>query len=442
MASMNPPVTSIIRTLHALVVFAAMPLAGCGGGKAAPPPAQPPEVSVATVQRASVPVTVDLPGRTNAYSVAQVRARVDGIVLKRNFKEGSDVKAGDRLYKIDPAPFQAALDSAQASLQKSQAALPALTATAGRFKVLLGNGVSQMDYDTAVSTRDQATADVAFNRAAVQTARINLGYTDVVAPITGRIGISQVTEGAFVQASAATLMTTIQQIDPIYVDLTQSSAQGLQLRRDIATGKVNITGSNQARVTIFLEDGTQYPITGSLQFTDITVDQNTGSVTLRALVRNPNYVLLPGMFVRARVDEGVDDNALLVPQVAVTHNAQGQATTLVLGADNKVALRTIQATRTFGNNWVVDSGLNAGEKVIVSGLQKVQPGALVRAVDTPAAPTPASAPPPHPASASRQPASPLPQPAAALQQPPPSQNAPSAASSRLPVQSKTQAAAR
>jgi membrane fusion protein, multidrug efflux system len=438
---MTPTLSSIIRTAPGLAVFAATLLAGCGG-KAAPPAAQPPEVSVATVQRASVPVTVDLPGRTNAYFVAQVRARVDGIVLKRNFKEGSDVKAGERLYKIDPAPFQAALDSAQASLQKSQVALPALIATAERFKVLLGNGVSQMDYDTAVSTRDQGAADVAFNRAAVQTARINVGYTDVVAPITGRIGISQVTEGAFVQASAATLMTTIQQIDPIYVDLTQSSAQGLQLRRDIANGKVKITGPNQAKVTIFLEDGTQYPITGSLQFTDITVDQNTGSVTVRALVRNPNYVLLPGMFVRARVDEGVDDNALLVPQVAVTHNAQGQATTLVVGADNKVALRTIQTTRTFGNNWVVDSGLNAGEKVIVSGIQKVQPGALVRAVEAPAAPTPASAPSPQPASAPQQPASPPQQPASALQQPPPSQNAPSAASRRLPAQSQTQAAAR
>jgi membrane fusion protein (multidrug efflux system) len=362
-------------------------LSGCHRAQTASAPPPPPEVSVATVQRASVPITVDLPGRTNAYYVAQVRARVDGIVLKRNFKEGSDVRAGQPLYNIDPAPFQAALDSAQASLQKSQSALPALVATAERFKALIGNGVSRMDYDNAVAARDQAAADVALSKAQVETAKINLGYTTVTAPITGRIGISQVTEGAYVQASAATLMTTIQQVDPIYVDLNQSSVQGLQLRRDIASGKVRIAGPNQAKVTVMLEDGTPYPIAGSLQFTDITVDQNTGSVTVRAMVRNPDHVLLPGMFVRARIEEGVDDNALLVPQVAVTHDPQGQATTLVVGPDNKVAQRTIQATRTFDTNWVVDSGLDAGEKVIVSGVQRAPPGVLVHAVDVQAEPS-------------------------------------------------------
>jgi membrane fusion protein (multidrug efflux system) len=400
-------------------------LTGCGK-KPPAPAAQPPEVSVATVQRASVPVTIDLPGRTNAYFVAQVRARVDGIVLKREFKEGSDVKIGQRLYQIDPAPFIAALNSAQATLQKSQANLLAMEAQAERFKLLVaGNAVSKQDYDNAVSTRDQAVADVAFGKAAVQIAKINLGYTNVIAPITGRIGISQVTEGAFVQAAAATLMTTIQQIDPIYVDLTQSSIQGLQLRRDVASGKVKITGPNQAKVTVTLEDGTAYPITGSLQFSDITVDQNTGSVTLRAMVRNPNYVLLPGMFVRARIDEGVNDNALLVPQIAVTHNPQGQATTLVVGPDNKVALRTIQATRTFGNNWVVESGVNAGDKVIVSGIQKAQPGTLVHAVDAPTAA--ASANTSSPASPQQQqPASAQQQPTAAAQQAPTSQQPASA----------------
>jgi len=362
-------------------------LSGCHRAQTASAPPPPPEVSVATVQRASVPITVDLPGRTNAYYVAQVRARVDGIVLKRNFKQGSDVRAGQPLYNIDPAPFQAALDSAQASLQKSQSALPALVATAERFKALIGNGVSRMDYDNAVAARDQAAADVALSKAQVETAKINLGYTTVTAPITGRIGISQVTEGAYVQASAATLMTTIQQVDPIYVDLNQSSVQGLQLRRDIASGKVRIAGPNQAKVTVMLEDGTPYPIAGSLQFTDITVDQNTGSVTVRAMVRNPDHVLLHGMFVRARIEEGVDDNALLVPQVAVTHDPQGQATTLVVGPDNKVAQRTIQATRTFDTNWVVDSGLDAGEKVIVSGVQRAPPGVLVHAVDVQAEPS-------------------------------------------------------
>jgi membrane fusion protein (multidrug efflux system) len=284
-----------------------------------------------------------------------------------------------------------------------------MKAQAERFKVLVaGNAVSKQDYDNAVSTQDQAVADVAFGKAAVQTAKINLGYTDVVAPITGRVGLSVVTEGAFVQASAATLMTTIQQIDPIYVDLNQSSVQGLQLRRDIASGKVKVNGPNQAKVTVFLEDGTQYPTTGTLQFTDITVDQNTGSVTVRVIVPNPRYVLLPGMFVRARVDEGVDNNALLVPQTGVTHNPQGQATALVVGPDNKVALRTIQASRMVGTNWVVDGGLNEGEKVIVSGLQKAPPGTLVRAVETPAAPAsqnataPAQAASPQPAVSAQQ----------------------------------------
>jgi membrane fusion protein (multidrug efflux system) len=382
-------------------------------------------VSVVTVRKASVPVLTELPGRTAAYLVAQVRARVDGIVLKREFKEGADVKGGQRLYQIDPAPFRAALDSALGTLQKSQANLAAQNALEERFKQLVaGNAVSKQDYDNAVSTKGQAAADVVFGKAAVQTAKINLGYTDVAAPITGRVGLSMVTEGAFVQASAATLMTTIQQIDPIYVDLNQSSVQGLQLRRDIASGKVKVNGPNQAKVTVFLEDGTQYPVAGTLQFTDITVDQNTGSVTVRAIIPNPNNVLLPGMFVRARVDEGVDDNALLVPQTGVTHNPQGQATALVVGPDNKVALRTIQATRTFGANWVVDGGLNEGEKVIVSGIQKVQPGALVRVVEAPAAPQNAAAP--------TQPASP--QPAASAQQ---AQSADSGASA---AQTRPQAA--
>jgi membrane fusion protein, multidrug efflux system len=362
-------------------------LAGCSKAKPAPPAAQTPEVAVVTVQRGSVPVTIDLPGRTNPYLVAQVRARVDGIVLKREFKEGVDLKAGQRLYAIDPAPYRAALDSAVAMLQKAEANLVTATALAERYKVLVAaNAVSKQDYDNAVAAQNMAAADVATGKAAVQTARINLGYTDVGAPITGRVGLSVVTEGAFVQASAATLMTTIQQIDPIYVDLNQSSMQGLQLRRDIASGKVKVNGPNQAKVTVFLEDGTQYPIAGTLQFTDITVDQNTGSVTVRAIIPNPRYVLLPGMFVRARVDEGSDNNALLVPQAGVTHNPQGQATALVVGPDNKVVLRTIQATRTVGANWVVDGGLNEGEKVIVSGVQKVQPGTLVSAVETSAAP--------------------------------------------------------
>jgi membrane fusion protein, multidrug efflux system len=365
-----------------LSTLAAIVLAGCSEANQAPPAAQPPEVSVVTVHRASIPVTTELPGRTSAYLVAQVRARVDGIVQKREFNEGGDVRANQRLYQIDPAPYRAALDSAVAMLQKAQANLASASALVERYKILLaGNGVSKQEYDNAVAAQGQAAADVASGKAAVQTARINLGYTDVVAPITGRIGPSLVTQGAYMQGSAATLMATIQQIDPIYVDLNQSSLEGLQLRRDIASGQLKLNGPDQAKVTLSLEDGTQYPLTGTLQFTDITVDPGTGSVTVRAIVPNPRYVLLPGMFVRASIEQGVNDNALLVPQVGVTHDPKGQATALVVGLDSKVALRTIQATRTSGDKWIVDSGLNDGERVIVAGIQKVQPGTLVRAVE-------------------------------------------------------------
>ena len=348
---------------------------------AAPPP--PAQVSVVTVHRSSVPITIELPGRTSAYLVAQVRARVDGIVTKRDFTEGGDVKTGQRLYQIDPAPYIAALNSATASLQKAQANLAATTALVERYKVLAPmNAISKQDYDNAVATQGQAAADVATGKAMVETAQINLGYTNVVSPITGRSGPSLVTQGAYVQASAATLMTTAQQIDPIYVDLTQSSVEGLQLRRDIASGQLKVAGPNQAKVTLTLEDGTQYSAPGSLQFSDITVDQGTGSVTVRALFPNPQVILLPGMFVRARIEEGVTDNAILVPQVGVTHDPQGRATALVVGADNKVAARTLQLKGTRGNQWIVDGGLADGDRVIVAGVQRAQPGAVVQATES------------------------------------------------------------
>jgi membrane fusion protein (multidrug efflux system) len=367
----------------------ALAVAGCGA-KTAPPPAPTPEVSVVTVHKGSVPMTTELPGRTSPVAVAQVRARVDGIVLARPFKEGADVNASQRLYQIDPAPYRAALASAEAMLARAEAALASATALAERYKVLLaGNGVAQQDYDNAVAARGQAAADVATGKAAVQTARINLGYTDVVSPIKGRIGPSAVTQGAYVQASAATLMATVQQLDPIYVDLNQTSVQGLQLRRDVASGKLKLNGPGQVKVPLVLEDGTQYPLSGALQFTDVTVDPGTGSVTVRALFPNPKTVLLPGMFVRARIDEGVNDNVVLVPQVGVTRDATGKATTLVVGPDSKVSVRSIQASRTSGTDWVVESGLNDGEKVIVAGVQKVQPGATVKTVEAPvAAPAP------------------------------------------------------
>jgi membrane fusion protein (multidrug efflux system) len=361
----------------------ALALAACSNAQTAAPAPPAPEVSVVTVHRGSVPITTELPGRTSPYLVAQVRARVDGIVQKREFKEGGEVKAAQRLYQIDPAPYIAALNSATASLQKAEANLASTTAQAERFKVLVAaNAVSKQDYDNAVASQGQAAADVGTGKAAVAIAQINLGYTNVVSPISGRSGVSQVTEGAYVQASAATLMTTVQQIDPVYVDLTQSSVEGLQLRRDIASGQLKLNGPNQATVTLLLEDGTQYPLPGSLQFTDITVDQGTGSVTLRAIFPNPRFVLLPGMFVRARIEEGVSENAILVPQVGVTHDPTGQATALVVGPDDKVTAHTLQLRGTSGNQWIVESGLNDGDRVIVAGVQKVQPGAVVKAVES------------------------------------------------------------
>jgi membrane fusion protein (multidrug efflux system) len=337
------------------------------------------------VHKQAVPVTTDLPGRTSPFLVAQVRARVDGIVLQRGFAEGGDVKSKQRLYQIDPAPYRAALDNAKAIEQKAQANVVSTSALAERYKILLtGNGVAKQDYDNAVAAQGQAAADLAAAKAMVQQATINLGYTSVTSPIAGRSGVSLVTPGAYVQASAATLMTTVQQLDPIYVDLNQSSVQGLQLRRDIASGRIKANGADGAKVTLFLEDGTRYPAAGNLQFTDVTVDQGTGSVTVRAVFPNPDQVLLPGMFVRARIEQGVNDQAMLVPQQGVTRDSKGQATALVVGADNKVAQRQIQASSTFGNQWVVEGGLQDGERVIVAGTQKVQPGATVHAVEAPA----------------------------------------------------------
>jgi membrane fusion protein (multidrug efflux system) len=362
-------------------------LAACGPApRAAAPAPQLAQVAVVTVHRSSVPLTVELPGRTSAHLISQVRARVDGIVLKREFQEGSAVKSGQRLYQIDHAPYVAALSSATASLQKADANLASTTALVERYKPLVAaNAVSKQDYDNAVAAQGQAAADVATGKAAVEIARINLGYTSVVAPIAGRIGPSLVTQGAFVQASAATQLATIQQIDPIYVDLTQSSVAGLQLRRDVATGKLKLDGPGQAKVTLVLEDGSTYALPGALQFTDITVDPATGSVTMRAIFPNPASVLLPGMFVRARIQEGVNADAILVPQVGVTHDSAGHATALVVGADNKVALRSVQATRTAGNAWVVDAGLTEGDRVVVAGMQKVQPDMAVEAVEAPTA---------------------------------------------------------
>ena len=373
------------------VATAAVFLAACGKKESAPPP-QTPEVGVVTVQPQNVAVFTELPGRTNAFLVAQVRARVDGIVLRREFTEGSDVKAGQRLYKIDPAPYIAQLNSAKATLAKAQANLATQNALVSRYKVLVGaNAISKQDYDNAVAAQGQAAADVAAGKAAVDTAQINLGYTDVVSPITGRVGISQVTPGAYVQASQATLMSTVQQLDPVYVDLTQSSLDGLKLRQDVQSGKLKTSGPGAAKVSLILEDGKTYSEPGKLQFSDVTVDQATGSVTIRAIFPNKDRVLLPGMFVRARIEEGVNENAFLVPQIGVTHDPKGQPVALVVGADNKVVPHQLTTSGTQGQDWIVEGGLQAGDRVIVQGVDKVRPGATVKAVPATLAQAPAAA---------------------------------------------------
>lgn len=368
-------------------LVALLALAACGK-KQAPPSPPVTEVGIVTLEPQTVPVTIDVPGRTSAWQIAEVRARVNGIVLKREFKEGSEVKAGQRLYKIDSAPYKAQFESSQAALAKAHASLNAVAAKAERYKPLIAaHAISQQEYDNALAEHGQAMADVGVAKAALEVARINLGYTEVSSPIAGWIGKSYVTPGAYVQASQATLLATVQQIDPIYVDVTQSSSDVLRLRREMADGQLQMTGRNEVKVDLVLEDGSAYPFQGKLQFSDIAVEPGTGTITLRALFPNPKKALLPGMFVRARIQEGVNHRALVVPQVGVTHDARGRPTALIVDQDNKVALRVLTTMRAADDNWLVASGLNAGDRVIVQGLQKVQPGMTVKPVTTQVLPT-------------------------------------------------------
>jgi membrane fusion protein (multidrug efflux system) len=363
--------------LLGVVAFAACNRSG-NKPAAAPPPV---EVGVVTLAPTPVTLTKELPGRTSAYRVAEVRARVNGIVLKRLFKEGSDVKEGQALFLIDPAPYRAALEGAKAQLARAQATLASNRTQAQRYTELVAdNAVSRQEYETATAALKASEADVAAGRAAVDTARINLGYTTVTSPVSGRIGRSNVTEGAYVQAAQATLLATVQQLDPVYVDVTQSSVEVLRLRRDLADGKLQSAGKDQAKVKLVLEDGREYALPGALQFADVTVDPSTGSIAMRALFPNPRAELLPGMFVRARIEQGVNPEALLVPQQAVTRDQKGQATVLVVNAQRKVERRPLVTDRAVGDAWLVTSGVKAGEQVIVEGLQKVRPGAEVRPV--------------------------------------------------------------
>ncbi|NKF20822.1 efflux RND transporter periplasmic adaptor subunit [Solimonas marina] len=356
-------------------------LAACGGKQQAPQ-SGPPEVSVVTLKAQSVPLTTELPGRTTAYRVAEVRPQVSGVLLKRTFKEGGEVKAGQPLYQIDPAPYKAAYDSAAAALKKAQASATSAQLLADRYTSLVKtNAVSKQDYDNAVASNDQAQADVASAKAALETARINLTYTKVLAPISGRIGRSSVTEGALVTAQQTTALATIQQLDPIYVDVTQPSSTLLKLRRELAAGTLKGNGEDEADVHLKFDDGSDYEHQGKLQFAEVEVDPTTSSVTMRAEFPNPDGLLLPGLFVREQLQEATDPNAILVPQRAVTRDPTGDATALVAGADGKVEQRTVKVTRSIGNQWLVSDGLKAGDRVIFTGLQQIKPGMQVKPVE-------------------------------------------------------------
>ena len=344
----------------------AMGLTGCRGKTAAPPPSAP-EVATVTVARQQVLLTTELPGRTSPYLIAEIRPQVNGLIQKRLFIEGSDVEVGQELYQIDPAPFQAALERAKANL-------PALRLRADRYKeALVDKAVSQQDFDDADAALKQVQAEL-------ETARINLNYTHIVSPISGRIGKSTVTDGAIVTAYQPAPLATIQQLDPIYVDVPQSTAELQRLQRRLADGRLTRDGNSQNAVQLILEDGTKYPLEGTLQFRDVTVDPTTATVILRMVFPNPNGVLLPGMFVRAVVKEGVDDQAILIPQQALSRDPRGNPVATIVDAGNKVGQRMLTLDRAIGDQWLVTSGLAPGDRVIVEGMQKVRPGAAVKAV--------------------------------------------------------------
>lgn len=365
--------------LAVLSIFAGCgekPQAGAAPGAGMPPP----EVSVVTVTPQRLSISNELPGRLEATRVAQVRARAAGIVLKREFREGSEVKAGDVLFRIDPATYQANFESAQAVLARAEANLSQASMKLQRYKPLVEiNAISKQEYDDANAAQKQAAADVASARAARTTAGLNLGYARVTAPISGRIGRALVTEGALVGQGEATQLATIQQLDPIYVNLTQSSNELLQLQRAMASGQLQNVGQGKAAVTLLMEDGSVYPLPGKLLFSDLAVDESTGAVSLRAEFPNPQRTLLPGMYVRARLEQAIREQAISVPQQAVARSVDG-ASVMVVGTDGKVAVRQVKTGGAQGNAWVINEGLQAGDQVIVEGLQKVKPGAAVKVV--------------------------------------------------------------
>ncbi|ACK50418.1 efflux transporter, RND family, MFP subunit [Methylocella silvestris BL2] len=355
-------------------------LAGCDGATQAGPSGPPPKPSVEVVTLHAEPVTLttDLPGRTSPFRTAEVRPQVSGVILKRLFVEGDVVQAGQELYQIDPAPYEASLASARASLLHAQASVRTAQSTVDRRRPLTAkNIVSQQDLDNAVGTLQQFQADVASAEAAIKAAKINLAYTKVLSPITGRASRSSVTEGALVTANQTTVLVTVTQLDPIYVDVTQPATTILRLKRELASGQIKSAGNGQAPVKLLLDDGSSYDHAGVLQFSEVTVDQGTGAVIVRAIFPNNEGLLLPGMFVRAQLQEGIRQNGILAPQQGVTHSQKGEPTALIVDAEGKVQSRLLTTDRAIGDAWLITSGLNDGDRLIVSGVQMARPGMQV-----------------------------------------------------------------
>jgi membrane fusion protein (multidrug efflux system) len=387
-STQNGLMTGMIAHIRACVALAGLlTLSACDDPRNAqsqtvtvPPP---PSVTVVAIRRDEVPIVAEMPGRTSAFQTAEVRPQIGGLIQERMFTEGQVVKAGQQLYQIDPAPYQASLNSAEAALARAEAAVGLAESNANRSRNLTRTKVmSQRDLDTAEATLRQANADVLSAEASVEVARINLAYTRVLSPIDGRTGRSSVTPGALVTANQTTALLTITRLDPIYVDVTQPSARMLQQQRAIASGALRRDKANQAPVRLILEDGSEYPQTGRLQFSEVIVDGGTGSITLRAIFPNPDGMLMPGMFVRARVEDGVTDRALLVPQQAVMRTPRGEASAFVVNAEGVVAARILTTERAIGTNWLVTDGIQQGERVIVEGVQRVRPGGTVKATET------------------------------------------------------------
>jgi membrane fusion protein (multidrug efflux system) len=366
--------------LRATVLLGALLLTACAKEQGGPPP--PPEVGVITLQPRTIAITDQLPGRTTAYRVAEVRPQVTGIVQRRLFTEGAEVKAGEQLFQIDSGSYRAALSSAEAALKRAEAQAVTAKLLQERYAPLIAaNAVSKQENDEAIAARARAEADVAAATAQVASARINVVYTQLLSPINGRIGRASVTEGALVTSGQQAALATVQQLDPIYVDITQSSTDLLRLQRQLASGEIVKNDKNEAEVALTLEDGTPYAERGRLKVSEVSVDPSTGSVALRAEFPNPRRELLPGMFVRAELTRGSRQSALLVPQRGVSHNSKGEATVIVVEKDNKAAERVVTADRAINGEWLITAGLNAGERVVLDGLQKVKPGSEVKPVE-------------------------------------------------------------